>query len=179
MSIPITLPVNARPTITSNIFSAVFNVPTLNRYDFTNVAGNQRQTVLRMNQNCVYVIERACFSLDIPEGEFQSAIDSTVSVPVIKFETLKTRQMIFARKQPFINYVDNLELYKFVTCDQKDDEILVSFEAVFTQTPAMIGILNLKAFLQLNIYEVQSTDWVTQFVKPKSKEGSKLRYRGR
>lgn len=178
MSIPITIPVTARPTITASIFSGPFNTTTANRYDFTAAATNP-QTVLTMVANTIYLIERACFSLDIPEGHFQRAIDSNISVPRIYFRTTKTNQLIFPRPQPFINYVDNLELMKFVPCDQKDDQLQVSFEAIFFQTPALVGIPTLNAFLQLNIYEIQATDWTKQWNGPKDFQGRDLALRGR
>ncbi len=178
MSLPIKLPVTARPTLTANIFTGTFNVPTVNRYNFTDVAGNQQQTVLTMTGQSVYIIERASFSMTTPEGVFQEAIDSTISVPVMKFETLKTQQLIFARKQPFINYVDNLELLLFVPSNQEDDEILVSFEAIFSQPAALVGTAVLKAFLQLNIYEVQNSSWVARFMTQNFNTGKDLSMRG-
>jgi len=177
MSIPITIPVTARPTITANIFAGPYNTTTANRYDFTADASSP-QTVLTMVQNTVYLIERACFSLDVPEGDFQRAIDSAISVPRIYFRTTKTNQLIFPRPQPFINYVDNLELMKFVPCDQKDDQLQVSFECILFQTPALVGITSLNAYLQLNIYEIQATDWVKYWNSPKNAQGKDLNLRG-
>lgn len=163
MSLPIKLPVTARPTLTSNIFTATWNVPTLNRYDFTAVAGNANQLVLQMTSSSIYIIERCNFSMSIPEGVFQESIDSAVSVPQMIFTTQKTGQQIFPKPQPFINYVDNLELLLFVPSNQSQDEIRVSFESVLNQVAATVGIVTIKAFLQLNIYEVQNTDWISRF----------------
>ena len=163
MSLPVKLPVSARPILTSNIFTANWNVPTVNKYDFTNFAGNQNQTVLRMTGSSIYVIERVCFSTTVPEGTFQESIDSAISVPQLVFKTLKTERQVFDRPLPFINYVDNLELLLYVPSDQTDDEIIVTFQAVLDQVPATVGIATIKAFLQLNIYEVQNTEWVTRF----------------
>ena len=163
MGLPVKLPISARPIQTANIFTGTFNVPTVNRYDFTNVAGNQNQTVLVMTGASIYIIERVNFSMSIPEGVFQEGIDSTVSVPRLIIKTAKTDKMIFDRPLPFINFVDNLELLLFVPSDQSQDEILVTFEAVLSQVPAMGAVATIQAFLQLNVYEVQSTDWVTRF----------------
>jgi len=163
MSLPIKLPISARPTLTSNIFTATWNNPTLNRYDFTNVAGNQDQTVIRMTGASVYVIERVNFSATIPEGVFQESIDSAISVPQLIFKTDKTDSPIFDRPQPFINFVDNLEMLLFVPGDQSDDEIQVTFQCVLNQVPATVGIVTIKAFLQLNVYEVENTDWTRRF----------------
>jgi hypothetical protein len=179
MSLPIKLPVSARPTLTSNIFTADFNVPTLNKYDFTNVAANQNQTVLTLTGASVYIIERCCFSMTIPEGVFQESIDSAISVPRIEFTTQKTQQQLFARKQPFINYVDNLELLLFIPSDQAGDIIRASFECVLNQVAATVGIKTIKAFLQLNIYEVQNTDWIRRFFYNPSQIIGDLQLRGR
>lgn len=178
MSLPITLPVTARPTITQNIFLSTWNNPTLNKYDFTNVAGNVDQTVLRMTGSSVYVIERVCFSLSIPEQNFQESIDSAATVPQLIFKTRKTDHQIFDRPLPFINYVDNLELLMFVPSDQSDDEIIVTFQAVLNQVPATVGIVNIRAFLQLNIYEIQNTAWVRRFYHSRDESRGDLRLRG-
>lgn len=178
MSLPIKLPVTARPTLTSNIFTATWNVPTLNRYDFTNVAGNQNQLVLSMTGSSVYVIERVCFSTSIQEGTFQESIDSTISVPRLIFKTLKTGQQVFDRPLPFINYVDNLELLLFQPGDQSDDQIIVTFEAVLNQVPATVSVVTIKAFLQLNIYEVQNTDWIRRFFYNNARTEGDLKLRG-
>ena len=179
MSLPIKLPVSARPTLTSNIFTATWNAPTINRYDFTNVVGNQNQTVLQMTGSSVYIIERVCFSMSIPEGTFQESIDSAVSVPRLIFKTRKTGQQIFDRPLPFINYVDNLELLLFVPGDQSADEIIVTFQAVLNQVPATVSLVTIKAFLQLNIYEVQNTDWIRRFYHSLERPEGDLRVRGR
>ena len=178
MSLPVKLPIRARPTITANIFTATWNNPTLNRYDFSNVAGNQNQIVLTMTGSSVYIIERVCFSMTIPEGVFQESIDSAVSVPQIKFFTRKTNQQIFARPQPFINYVDNLELLKFINSDQTNDDLLISFECLLNQVPATVGIVTIKAFLQFNIYEVQNTDWVNRYYDNPDQTIRDLRLKG-
>ena len=178
MSLPIKLPVTARPTITSNIFTSAWNIPTINKYDFSNVAGNADQTILTMTGSSIYVIERVCFSMSIPEGVFQESIDSAVSVPQMLFKTEKTGALIFDRPQPFINYVDNLELLLFVPGDQSDDEIQVSFECVLDQVAATVGVAAIRAFLQLNIYEVQNTDWIRRFFYNKENTIGDLQLRG-
>lgn len=163
MGLPVKLPVSARPTLTSNIFRSTFNIPTIGRYDFTNVAGNQNQTVLTMTGTSIYVIERVCFSTGIPEGIFQESIDATAHVPWLRFKTLKTDHQIFDRPLPFINYVDNLELLLYIPGNQSEDEIQVTFEAVLFQIFPTVSAVNVNAYLQLNIYEVQNDDWVTRF----------------
>lgn len=178
MSLPIKLPVTARPTLTSNIFSADWGVPTVNKYDFTNVVANQDQTVLRMTGSSVYVIERVCFSTTIPEGTFQESIDSAISVPQLIFKTRKTGQQVFDRPLPFINYVDNLELLLFQPGDQSDDEIIVSFQCILDQVPATVSVNTIKAFLQLNIYEVQNTDWIRRFFYNRATAEGDLKLRG-
>lgn len=177
MSISIEIPVNARPHVTANIFNAVFNTSTANRYDFSQSASNP-QIVIVMKQNTVYLIERTSFSINIPEGDFQTAIDDTISVPRMFFRTKKTKQLIYPEPQPYINYVDNYELMKWKYNDQRNDEIQVSFECLLKQPPAIVGINELNAYLQLSIYEVQATDFVNNWVKPKENSGQSLDLRG-
>lgn len=163
MSLPISIPVTARPTLTGNRFTATWNVPTVARYDFTNVVANQNQTVAVMTGSSVYIIERVCFGMTIPEGVFQESIDDTISLPQIIFKTLKSGVQIIDRPLPFVNYLDNLEILIYVPSNQQNDEIQVSFECMLIQVPATVGIVTIKAFLQLNIYEVQCTEWINRF----------------
>lgn len=163
MSLPIKLPISARPTLTANIFTATWNAPTVGKYDFTNVAANQNQTVYTLTGSSIYIIERACFGTTLSEANFQESIDSTIGLPSLIFKTLKTGQQIFPRPLPFVNYLDNLELLLFIPSDQKDDQIVVSFEAVLDQIPDTVGIDTIRAFVQLNIYEVDNTAWVRRF----------------
>lgn len=179
MALPIKLPVTARPTLTSNIFTSTWNVPTIGRYDFTNVLGNQNQLVLSMTGSSIYIIERVCFSTSLDEGKFQESIDSAISVPQLLFRTQKTERQIYDRPLPFINYVDNLELLLYVPGNQSRDEIIVTFQCVLNQIPATVSTVTIKAFLQLNIYEVQNTDWIRRFYHSRGKPEGDMSVRGR
>lgn len=178
MSLPIKFPVTARPTITQNIFAATWNAPTVGKYDFSNAVANQDQVVLTMTGSSVYIIERVSFSMSVPEGVFQSSIDSAVFVPQLVFKTAKTDVPFFDRPLPFVNYVDNLELLMFIPSDQSGDEIRVTFQGVLDQVPATVGIVTIRAFLQLNIYEVQNSAWTSRFYHSRNESMGDLALRG-
>lgn len=172
------MPVTARPTLTANVFTSTFNAPTLGKYDFTNVAANQNQTVITMTSNSIYIIERVCFSMTIPEANYQESIDLTIAAPRLTFKTQKTGHQIFPKPLPFVNYLDNLELLLFVPSNQSEDKIQVTFEGVLNQVPDTVGIAEIKAMLQMNIYEVQNNDWIRRFYNNPGRTDGDLEMRG-
>jgi len=174
MSIPITLPVGAKVRVTENRFTSTFNVPTVNRYDF-GTAVNVDVPILRMDPNTVYILERLNFSMNIPEGIFQDSIDEVTKLRVRK---KSTRQLVWQNPTPFINYVKNLELYNFVETDQEDDFLIGTFVGKLIQVPETVGKIIITAFVQFNIYEIDSTEWNNYFRSAKRGEGSGIPLRG-
>lgn len=168
MSIPLKIPINSQPSITGNIFSAAFNVPTLNRYDFTNTAANQNVNVLQLEKWAVYVIERINFAANIPQGEYLEAIDTAGGLPDFQLSTTASNQQIFPNRQPLINYVDNLEVIQVFRTQQDNDFLRVSFRGLFAQTAALVGVGTLYAFLQMNIYKIQDVEWIQKFYGQKT-----------
>lgn len=178
MSIPLTIPVTARPFLTANTFTATFNAPTLGRYDF-NVAANQNNIVIPIRHTSVYVLERINFSASVPEGVYQEAIDPTNLLPNLQLLTTVQQVQIFPEKQPFINYVDNLSLLLFFHTTQDNDNLLATFTGQFTQPAFMVGMVTMDVYIQFNIYEINDTDWVARYHDRKLDLGRNLKFRGR
>lgn len=176
MSLHNTIPIRARPIQTATVFTATFNVPTVNRYDF-NIAGNTNIRIFPIQERSIYYLDRINFSLDVPEADFKNAIDV---IPTLSLKSEKTEVQIFPTAIPFINYVDNLEFQLYWEGEQNKDFLLGTFRGVLKQPPALFGRLELKAQVQLNIYEIRD-DWFKKYFKnPKGMEqGEDLAMRGR
>jgi len=177
MSLPLTIPTTARPILTANIFTATFNAVTPGRYDF-NSAGNINQTIIQMRPRSVYIIERVNFSASTPEGTYQEAIDPTNGLPRLSVTTQSENQQRYPQEQPFINYVDNLEMLLFVNTTQNQDLLRATFRGQFDQPAGLVGQLTLNVYIQFNIYDLNATEWTEKYFDAKSRLGSHLNLRG-
>lgn len=178
MGINLTVPISAQVHQTANIFQANFNVPTLNRYDFTNTAGNANQVVLALDRWSVYIIERINFSGNITEGNYGEAIDQNAGLPTFQLRTVVANQQIFPNWQPVINYVDNLETQQVFWSQQDNDSLLCTYRGLFAQTAAMAGLVTMYTYLQFQIFKISETDWVRRFMDYKTELGTGLNVRG-
>lgn len=174
MSIPIPLPVGSKVFITKTIFTSTFNVPTINRYDF-GVAANVDVPILTMAPNTTYLFERVNFSCNIALSSYQDSIDV---IPELRIKKQSTNQLVWQNAMPFINYVDNLELYNFVKTDQEDDILMGTFVGSLFQVPATVGKVTISAFISFNVYQITSTDWNNYFDGEKTEEGVGIPLRG-
>jgi len=175
MSIPIQLPISAQVIPVSNVFTATFNTPTINRYDFA-VAANTNQVILELERQSVYIIERMAFSMDIPEAVFQSSIDVT---PRLSFTRRAPNQQEFQRAMPFVNYYKDYETYMFFNTTQSNDALRATFTGSLVQVPETVGLTEISAYVQLTIYKINDQPWVARYMEAKEALGDGLRFRGR
>lgn len=175
MSIDLTIPASASPILTATTFTAAWNVPTPARYDW-GIAANQDVPILTLKTGSVYIIERACFSMDIAEGDFQAAINTIPRIVLLK---RSNQNAIFPTPQPFINYIDNLEELFFFSTSIEGEILTGNFTGLLNGTPALVGDASITANVQFLIYEVTDTKWAAEYLFPKMNLGDDLRFRGR
>lgn len=175
MSIHIEIPVDSKPIVTANSFTATFNAPTINRYDW-GVAANLNNLVINLDQWSVYVIERVNFSMTVSESAYQEALIGGTE-PAISLKYQSNNQVIFLTPQPFINYVDNLELLQYFWTTQNNDALLADFTGVIAQSAAMGAPATIDALISFNIYRVISHRWVKNFIDQKLALGEHLKHR--
>lgn len=179
MSIPITIPVGANPIFTSNSFTTTFNAFTVGRYDFTSDPTNQNNVVYTLDPNSIYIIEGITFSMSTPEGDFQRSIDPSLAFPLIKLTTLQTQQSLFTNNIPVMNYLNDFEIVLFFHSTQSGDQLLMSFEGLFSQTGSLVGQGVFTAYVQLILYEINSSMWTGKYFDIKTEYGADLNFRGR
>ena len=95
MSVPLTVPVDARPIFTDNRFTTTFNAYTLGRFDFTSEPTSQNQTVLEMNPNSVYVLEGIEYSMDTGEVDMQKSKDPGYPTPRLRLTTAREQKELY------------------------------------------------------------------------------------
>ncbi len=179
MSIPITIPLEANPLFPALIFSTTFNAITPGLYDFTNDPTNQKQVLITLNNASVYIIEGYLWSMSTDEGTWHTAINPTNGTPRLRLTTLRSGQAIYTNDFPLINNLNDFEIVQFLHSTQSGDQLLVSYVAQFNQTGALIGVPILYGYLQIVLYEIQSTLWTGRYFDIKQDYGKELEFRGR
>jgi len=152
MSIIYQIPQQSRYIPTTTFFSATFNAITPGRYDFSG-APNQNINVIDLKPSVVYLIERLSIGANIAESEFLSAI---VNFPVLTIKRSVSAEIVYQRPFPIVNFADGIECAAWIHSDKQNDFLTFSFNGLFSQTPAMIGLLDLKIQISASIYAIDS-----------------------
>lgn len=153
MSIIYQIPQQSRYIPTSTVFSTTFNLLTPGRYNFAE-AGNQNINVLELKPNVVYLIERLSIGANIAETEFLTAIET---FPLLTIKRSVSSEIVYQRAFPIVNFADGIECAAWIHSDKQNDFLTFSMSGIFLQTPAMIGLLNLKIQVTASIYAIDST----------------------
>ncbi|MFA5235092.1 MAG: hypothetical protein WC390_11895 [Sulfurimonas sp.] len=152
MSIIYQIPQQSRYVSTSTIFTGTFNVPTPGLYDF-GIPANQDIDVLELKPGVVYLIERMSIGANIAETEFLSAIQD---FPQLTIKRSLSAQIVYQRPFPIVNFADGIECAAWIHSDKQNDFLTLSLKGTFAQTPAMIGLAELKIQISLSIYAIDS-----------------------
>jgi hypothetical protein len=161
MSLIYQLPPNTNYLTPTQRFDAVFNNPTVNRYDFGKAA-NTNVDFLPIKRQNLYLFDRRSFSASMDEGVYLKAISQQ---PVIYLRIREQRnQSIYPRPLPMINYVDGLESIAWAYAEQ-DATITITFDGVLIQPIELIGELNIYTQFAADVYEIRNRDWIKNFMK--------------
>lgn len=161
MSLIIEIPKQSRFIQTVNTFTAIFNSPLAGGYDFGNVALNQNQPVINLNQNSIYLIERINVGADIAELDYQTNI-GLLPKTVLSYKIEGGR--VYQLPIPLVNYVNNQEAVAWAWSDKYTDALLLSMPiGTLNQNAALVGRSEIRIFVALNIYEITDNNFVQQF----------------
>jgi hypothetical protein len=152
MSIIYQIPQQSRYIPTTTVFSATFNAITPGRYDFSGVA-NQNINVVDLKPSVVYLIERLSIGANVAESEFLTAI---ANFPVLTIKRSVSAEIVYQRPFPIVNFADGIECAAWIHSDKQNDFLTFSFNGLFSQTPAMIGLTDLKVQISASIYAIDS-----------------------
>jgi len=178
MSVPITIPVDARPIFTDNTFTTNFNAITPGKYDFANDPALQNLTVMELNPNSIYLLEGIEFSMSTGEVDMHKSRDPASPSPKLRLTTLREQQELFTGGLSVMNYLDDFEIVLFYASAQRGDLLRCTFEGTYLQRGDLQGQVELSAFLNLIVYEVGSTQWTGRFFDIKTDLGKDLKFRG-
>jgi len=160
MSVTFQIPTEAKFIPTSTKFDGVFGVPTPGVYDFTSNAANQNVSVLTLEANTVYMIDRINVGANISEEQFLGSINS---FPVLYMKKKQKNKNLYKFPVPIGNLIDNGEMTNFFYTDNRDDELIMTFEGILNQLASMVGIATVTIQISLNIYMIDSAWFVGSF----------------
>jgi len=160
MSVGYQLPTQARFIATSTIFTAVFNAITPGRYNFTDTLSNQNVTVIQLQPNTVYYIDKMSVAGNITEEQYLESIDTFPTLYIKK--KIKTEN-VYQNPIPIANYYDGNEISAWINSDKKDDELQFTFQGLLAQPASMVGIGTVKIQVSLNIFAMDSSFYNAAF----------------
>lgn len=164
------IPQNSKLAIIGGVFKGVLGSPSPGKYDFINysVAGvlqnNAVELGLRMRPNFLYFFHQIQFSMSIPEGDFLAAIDPG-TVPTLTVRESTTRNNIFYAPFRLFRYFENGAADSFHFNLNENASIIADFQAVLSQTAALIGIDTVYAQVSFSVYEITDKKFIEEFKK--------------
>lgn len=159
MSVIQSLPRQARVIYTGNIFSAVFNSPTVGKYDY-NIAANRDQEVIELFPGSTYLIDKIAVGGTVSEDVYNSSIDV---IPEITFKRKVDKNPIYKKPFQIVKYMENSDLVAFATSEKQTDFLTMTLTGLLIQVPATVGILFVKLNVHLVIYAMDSTSYEKWF----------------
>lgn len=168
MALDYKIPKSARLAIVGGVFKAVFNNPTVGKYDFTNYspAGSRYNVAiplgLNLNPNYLYFFHQMGFSLSCDEGTFLSAIEPG-TVPELKVRDSTTNKSIFHAPFRLYRYFENAAVDQFHFNLNSNAVLIADFQAIIQTVPALVGTVDLYAQVSFSVYEITDTRYIMDY----------------
>lgn len=159
MSISYKIPHQSYFIQTANLFAATFNAPTIGRYDF-NVPANTAQTILALQPNTVYFIDRCNVGGTIAESDY---LESIVTLPTAQIKFKQGNEAAYRLPIPIVNYIDNQEFNAWISTDKGSQELTMTFRGVLKQTAALVGVSPITIQVSLNLYQIHVKHFTKRF----------------
>lgn len=159
MGVTYQIPHTARFIPTTNIFNALFNVPTIGKYNFE-TAANTGLHVLDLKRGTTYLIDRISIGGNITEGVYLDSIDS---LPELILKRKKSGEIVYKTSFPVVNYVDDQDLIGWVKSEKGGDSLIVDMKGILNQTAALVGVLSVRIHVSYSIYAIDSTVFEAKF----------------
>jgi len=160
MSISYTIPHSSFYHPTSNIFTAVFNVPTLGKYNF-DIPANKNVPILELTPGSVYLIERISLAGSIPQENYLSSI---FTIPIIRLKRGKSQEIIYKRDIPIVNYIDNQDIVAWIYSQKSKDWLTADIYGILNQIAETVEITEIKLNINFSIYQIRDQQFINKFL---------------
>jgi hypothetical protein len=175
MSIINQIPHTARPLKVSLHAVALFGNPLIAKYSF-NTAVNDELIVFTPRAGCVYLIERLAWAASIP-GEVWS--DSCQAVrPNFSMYSKRGVQKITIDPYPYTlsTPTQGTDFVSWLLQPQVDKPVYASVRGILNQVSATVGRAQVDLSVDLDIYEISTTEYQKAFVdRLSSQTGQQIR----
>ena len=165
MSISYQIPKDARFITTANVFNATFNNPTIGKYDF-DIDSNKNLIVVPMQKRTIYLIERISVGGNISEELYLDAVNLS-QVPLINPEMILKysikKERLYKQPFPILNYIDNKEITAWAFSEKGNNNLTMDFRALLNQTPALVGVAQVKIAINLSMYAIDNVQFYQRF----------------
>lgn len=165
MGITFQIPSTARPISTNNIFTGVFNAPTIGKYDF-DIDANKNQIVTELEEKTIYLIERISVGGNIAESDFLDAVtldQTTNQKPEYDLRYSVNKTKVYKKSFPVLNYIDDKDVVMWVWSDKGNNNLTMDFNALLNQTTNLVGIPEIKMSINLTIYAIDDIGFNSRF----------------
>ena len=153
MSINYKIPRSSRFILTSNVFTAQFNVPLVGGYDW-GILANVGQKIIDMEPGTIYLIERISVGCDMSEADFLEAI---TTLPLITLRESQSNEFVYKSPFPISNLIDDKDIVAWVWTDKGDEDLIATFTGQLTQTAALVGRATLSFYINYSIYAIDDS----------------------
>ena len=153
------LPKKIRFIPASAIFTAVFNAPTIGKYDFY---GQQKIFVEKLLPNTVYLIDSFSIAGNIAQEDFLSSINI---VPLLNFRKTLDSENIFDVPLQIQNYATDRQIVHFIKTGLSNCGLCASLTGLLDQTPNIIGIPSIFLSINFSLHAIDASDFEKEYRK--------------
>jgi len=147
------LPRKIRFIPASAIYTAIFNVPTIGKYDF---AGQQKIFVQKLLPNTVYLVDSFSIAGNIADMDFLDALDT---VPLMNLRKTLNNENIFDVPIQIQNYSTDRQIVHFFKTGLDNCGLAANLTGLLNQTPAIIGIPSISLSINFALHAVDASDF--------------------
>ena len=113
--------------------------------------------IMDLIRNYLYFIERVNIGGTQSQEIFQNAMNT---IPILTFRRSLDNQYVFPKPFPIVNYVSNQELNGWLITDRDNDSLVCTVTGLLNPTVDLIGQDNFALNMQVNIYEIQDSEYI-------------------
>ena len=154
-----TLPKRIRYIPASAIFPALFNVPTIGKYDFN---GNTQVFISKMNAHTVYMIDSMSIGGNISAEDYLSSIST---IPLFNLRKSIDNENIFDKPIQINSFCVDRQIVHFFRTGLNNCDLIASITGVLNQLPAFIGMTSIDLSINFSIHAIDESDFEKTYFK--------------
>lgn len=153
------LPRRIRFQPASGIATAIFNVPTIGKYDF---ASQVIALTGDLVPNSIYLIDSYSIAGNVAGEDFLSSIDV---IPEITLQQTLNRQNLFDRPIQIHSYFTDRQIVHFFKTDQSKTGLSAKITGRLNQIPAFIGLASISLSINFSLHAIDEKAFEKDYTK--------------